>query len=561
MRKIKIFLIFIFVIVLYNSQFSDSLTRVYINGQVFAGVEGVLNEAFVIRRGRIIFTGGKEKALRFNSGKKSNIIDLKGKTVIPGIHDADTNFPLGARLMDSNLNFYGLDLDSILHRLKEKKKNLVNKKPIYGYNFEHLLRNGGKWPNKYDLDKVSEDSSIIVFSSDGNNAWVNSNVLKLSGIEKKTHEIPGGRIVRFEDHDPTGIFCGNSIKLLKDFNFKKGIQDIKLDKKKILKAIKYANSLGLTSVTTLGDLEFVKILKELESEKMLNLRFNIILPSKNIAGYLIKKVDFKSETPFVRIISVSKNIDGNLYTSDAAMFSKYIDRNYYGFLRSNKNDISDLFYLYKKNGIVGNFYAEGERAVHVVLNGIRSATRRKSGNLNRSRISNFVFVIDEDIPRLKLLSVIPVMRPGSFIFRSEYIESIVGQRKAGNALRAGTLRSLGVQVAFGSGWPGESLDPLSGILFSVFRSFKGDRSKENGWFLEEKLSIREAISAYTHVPSYSVFDEKRTGVIKTGRYADLTIIEGDIFSENLNSKTFLSDIRVVETIIGGKTVFKSEENN
>ena len=111
MRKIKIFLIFIFVIVLYNSQFSDSLTRVYINGQVFAGVEGVLNEAFVIRRGRIIFTGGKEKALRFNSGKKSNIIDLKGKTVIPGIHDADTNFPLGARLMDSNLNFYGLDLD------------------------------------------------------------------------------------------------------------------------------------------------------------------------------------------------------------------------------------------------------------------------------------------------------------------------------------------------------------------------------------------------------------------------------------------------------------------
>ena len=98
-------------------------------------------------------------------------------------------------------------------------------------------------------------------------------------------------------------------------------------------------------------------------------------------------------------------------------------------------------------------------------------------------------------------------------------------------------------------------------MFSVFRSFKGDRSKENGWFLEEKLSIREAISAYTHVPSYSVFDEKRTGVIKTGRYADLTIIEGDIFSENLNSKTFLSDIRVVETIIGGKTVFKSEENN
>ncbi|MCK5221222.1 MAG: amidohydrolase family protein, partial [Candidatus Aminicenantes bacterium] len=336
MRKTKIFLIFIFLFAFHNFQFSDSLTRVYINGKVFTGVKDTLNEAFVIRGGRILFTGGKEKALRFSSGKKSNIIDLKGKTVIPGFHDADINFPLGAGLMDSDLNFYGLDLDSILHRLKEKKKNLVNKNPIYGYNFEHLLREKGKWPNKYDLDKVSDDSPIVIFSSDGNNAWVNSLVLKQSGVNKNTYEIPGGRIVRFEDNNPTGILCGNSTRLLFDFNFSKGLQSIKLNKKKILKAVKYATSLGITSVTTQGDLEFVNILNELESDNMLNLRFNIILPSKNIGGYLIKKINFNSGTPFVRIISVSKDIDGNLYTSDAAMFSSYSDRNYYGFLRSNK---------------------------------------------------------------------------------------------------------------------------------------------------------------------------------------------------------------------------------
>ncbi len=550
-----------FLFAFHNFQFSDSLTKVYINGKIFTGVKDTLNEAFVIREGRILFTGGKEKALRFSSGKKSNIIDLKGKTVIPGFHDADINFPLGAGLMDSDLNFYGINLDSILHRLKDKKDNLVKKNPIYGYNFEHLLRENEKWPNKYDLDKVSEDSPIIIFSSDGNNAWVNSNALKLCGIEKDTHEIPGGRIVRFEDNDPTGILCGNSIELLKNFKFKKGLLSIKLDKKKILKSIKYANRLGLTSVTTLGDLEFVTILKELESEKKLNLRFNIILPSKDIGGYLIKKVDFNSGTPFVRVISVSKTIDGNLYTSDAAMFSSYSDRNYYGFLRSNKNDISDLVNLYKKNGIIGNFYAEGDRAVHIVLNAIKAVTRRNLVNLQRRRISNFIFAINEDIPRLKLLSVIPVMRPGSFINKFEYIERIVGQRKAGNALRASTLRSMGVQVAFGSGWPGELLDPLSGILFSVFRTFKGGRIEENGWFLEEKLSMQEAISAYTQVPSYSVFDEKRTGTIEKGKLADLIFLEGDMFSENISPETFSSNIKVVETIIGGKTVYKKEENN
>ena len=124
MRKIKVFLIFILIIFLHNYQYSDSLTTVYVNGKVFTGVKDSLREALVVKGGRIFFTGEREKALRFVSGKRSNIIDLKGKTIIPGFHDADINFPLGARLMGNDMNFQGLDLDSILHRLKAKKKNL-----------------------------------------------------------------------------------------------------------------------------------------------------------------------------------------------------------------------------------------------------------------------------------------------------------------------------------------------------------------------------------------------------------------------------------------------------
>ncbi len=557
MRKSKVILSVIFITILHISQFSGSLTSIYINGKIFNGLTDELNEALVIRNGRILFVGTTAKALRFNSKKQRKIIDLNGKSIIPGFHDADLNFPLGAGLLGNSIDFHDLDQDSILHRLKAKKKNLVAKDPIYGYNFEHLLWKDRRWPNKYDLDKVSNNLPIIIFSSDGNTAWVNSTVLKECGIEKNSPEIQGGRIVRFEDNEPTGILCGNSIELLKRFNFENAVQNIKLDKKKILKAIKYANSLGLTSVTTLGDLKFVKFLEELESVGKLNLRFNIILPSKNIGRYLIKKVAFNSGTSFVRVISISKNIDGNLYTSDAAMFSPYPDRSYYGFIRSNKNDLSDLVSLYKQNGIIGSFYAEGDRAVHIVLKAIKAASRRNQVNLSRSRISNFTFVIDDDISLLKLMSVIPVMRPGSFITEVESIERIVGQRKAGNALRAGTLKSMGVQVAFGSGWPGDSLNPLKGIKFSVFRNVsKGNR---NGWFVEEKLSMREAIKAYTYTPSFSVSNENRTGTIEKGKLADIIILNGDIFSENLSPETFSSETKVVETIIGGKTVFRKEE--
>jgi len=466
------------------------------------------------------------------------------------------NFQLGAALLESKFNFYGLDLETIVHRLKNERRK-GGKEAIFGYNFEHLLTSGGKWPNRYDLDKVSKDSPVIIFSSDGNTAWVNSYTLKQLNFDKNSSEVQGGRIHHFADRNPSGILMGRAVEMLGKLGFRKAFQKIRPDGSEILAAVKYANRFGITSVTTVGDLKFAKKLKNLNKEKKLNLRFNIVLPSRNIAGYLIGKLNFSSDATKIRYAAVRKKVDGSLYSSGAAMFSDYEKEGNFGFLTTNVNDISDLVSLYRSNGITADFNSEGDRAVHVVLNGIGISARRYKGTDQRYRLSNFCFIINEDIDRLKKFGIIPVLRPAQFMKRADWVENTVGPRKSGEAMRIGTLRNRGVRVAFGSGWPGGILDPLRAIWFAVHRKILSFE-KNNIWFLEEKIPFSAALEAYTLSPSFAVRMEKKIGSIEKGKLADLVILEGSGFSGQ--SPDTLSRFVVSETIFNGKTVYKIDKN-
>ena len=552
-KSVICFLSFIFLASLQIRPEKDR--TILFNGKIFTGKSGKYSEAIVIEDGKIVFVGSNNGAEKFGSGKSFLSRDLNGKVVLPGFHDADMNFFLGAALLNSRMNLYGLNLDAVIHRLRAQRKR--NNGVIYGFNFEHLLTREGNWPNKYDLDKVSTDSPVVIYSSDGNNAWINSFTLKQCGIRETTVDPNGGRIVRFEDNDPSGILCGSALDLLKSFSFKNAFQFIKPDKNKIYIALNYLNSLGLTSVTSRGDLDLIKILKEIESAGKLTVRFNLILPSKNIGRYLINKIEFNTDSKYIRLVGLTKKIGGNLYTSDAAMFTPYWKSKRYGYIRSNINEISDMVSLYRKNGILGDFDAEGDRGVNTVLNGIQSSARRYLNRPQRHRISNFVFIIKEDLRRLKDMNVVPVMRPAFLIEKFHFIEKLVGERKAVNAVPAGSLVNSGVTFAFGSGWPGEPPDPLKALLFSIYRTIRGMSGSENGWFLEESLSVKDAILAHTFAPSYSVLNENSVGTIERGKFADLIIIEGDLFSPALDSDSFLSTIKISETLIGGKTVFRS----
>jgi len=553
MRKLYRYLALFLLIPICAPSLSFSARRILINGEVYSRNGRAVSEALVIEGSRILFVGSSANALKFKISGKTVVSNLKGKTVVPGFHDGNMNFGLGASLLESRFNFYGLDLETIIHRLKNERKKKGGE-PLFGFNFEHLLTSGGKWPNRYDLDKVSLNSPIAIFSSDGTTAWVNSHTLNRLKLEKNNGKMQGGRIHRFANRSPSGILMGNAVELLGELGFKHAFHNIRPGKKKIQKAIRYAHRFGITAVTTSGDLQFGGMLEMLDKEGKLNLRFNIVLPSRNIAGYLIRKINFSTDEKKIRYVAVTKKVDGSISSLGAAMFSGYGRTGNFGFLTTNVNDISDLVSLYRNNGIIADFNAEGDRAVHVVLNGIGISTRRYKRGHHRYRLSGFCFVIDEDIERLKQQEIIPVLTPSRFVNRAVWIEKTLGQRKSGKAMRIGTLRNKGVKIAFGSGWPGGRIDPLRAIRFAVLRTISGPDGNII-WFVEEKIPFSAALDAYTFFPSYAVGTERTAGSIEAGKLADLVILEGARFSDLHSDVHALSRMVVGETIFNGKTVY------
>ncbi len=553
-RWIVIFLLLYFSITVIHAEHRG---RILINGKVFTGEKGGLKEAVVIIGNKIAYVGQRKVALQYNKSNKFFVSDLSGKTVLPGFHDGDVDFALGALLLNKNYNFRGLNLESIIHRLRNEKKRVEKGEVIRGFFFEHLLYKNKNYPNKYDLDKVSTDNPIVILGADNHYAWVNSKALHISGIEKGISDIPGGTIERFGDGEPTGILKDRALKLLNKLT--KNIK--KIDKDTLQKAIKYAHRFGITSVTSKGDLYFLQLLRKLEASESLNLRFNLVLPAENVGSYLIKKIYFNTKSTYVNIKFLSIVIDGDFFTSDAAMFTEYVSNDNYGYLRIRKHELEEILELFRQNGIMGSFHVEGDRGVRLVIESIEKKFRKHTKVGYRHRIENFKYILDDDIKKLRLLSIVPVIRPASFSGKSILLDYLVGERKALNALRLVTLKNSDVKIAFGSGWPGEEFDPKKGLFFAVFRKDIGSKISNFGWFAEERISIEDAIKFYTSGSAYAAGQEDKIGTLKKGKFADITILDKDIFSDNINLESDFRNVSVIETIVSGKTVYKKGDVN
>lgn len=513
-------------------------------------------ESVAIKDNKIIFCGSNIRALRYN-GDKTKIFDMTGKTIIPGLHDAHLHFKSGAESITKNLSLRFLNMEQIQKKIKEAIDSSPPHAVIRAFRFNQVYFKNKKWPTRYDLDKISPDNPVIISRVDGHTLWVNSKVLSMCDISKNTKDPYGGEIQRFKDGTPTGILKENAEDLVKDIKGPKMVLPGEPQKSPIESAIVYANQLGLTSVTTSGDLNLIKKLNDLRKKGKLYLRFNVWLPIKKTKQYLKKGIKFNDGNDFVKVSFLKIYSDGTIGSSTAAMFDPYIhNHKSRGILIHPINKLNQFIENAHKNNWQVGIHAIGNRAAYLTLNAIEKAQKKYGIKNLRHRIEHSQFVRDSDLFRYKKLGVIPSMQPTHCTTDLLVVEDRIGKEYAKQGYRWNSFVKTGSILAFGTDWPIEPLDPRRGLYSAIERKNIENGQNKEEWFPEEDISIIEAIKSYTFGSAYASFNEHRIGSIEKGKLADLTVFDGNLLEIAKSNQRKILSIQIYMTIVNGKIVYK-----
>jgi len=518
-------------------------------------------EAVAVKGEFIIAVTSNDEIDKYIQEGTTEVIDAKGMLVVPGLNDAHIHFMSGGKsLMD--LDFRKVHDPKLIQQIVKEK--VAQSKPgelITGRGWEHETFPDKKWPTKEILDAVAPNNPVVLSRADGHSVWVNSYVIKKSGITKDTPNPPNGTIVRDpETGEATGIFKERATGLLKiesSVKLSPEEQENRADEALEL-ALSAARKTGVTSIQHLnGEHERLQRFKD-AGRLTVRVTFNMAMPDNEED---LKKLDelrkrFPRENNWIRFGYLKSFIDGTLGSGTALFFEPYEDDpSTSGMSMMPYEEFERRITAADAMGFQTGTHAIGSKGNNWVLNAIEKAQQVNGKRDSRHRSEHAQILIDSDIPRFAKLGVIASMQPTHCITDKRFAEKRIGLERCKGAYAWQRLLQAGAQIAFGTDWPVEPIDPLEGLYAAVTRK---DRAGEpgDGWFPDQKLSMEKAIELYTLGSAYAEFMEDRKGMIKKGYLADIVIFNNDLLTIPHNE---IMTSKVDHTIVGGKIVYKREE--
>jgi len=499
--------------------------------------------AVAVRDSKIIAVGKTSDVE--NLGKRNfKVINLQGKTVVPGFTDCHTHFlSFALSLNQANLDQIS-SFEQVLSEIKTFAKKLRPKEWLLGRGWDkNILKKGGSF-TKEVLDKICPNNPVALRSQDHHLLWVNSLALKLAEIDKYTEDPPGGEIDRDPiSLEPTGILKENACELV----WKKILSPSPEKHSRLLKeAMKKANSFGLTGIHNFEEQKAVFFFQQFLKDDELSFRVCFWISKEDLdsAISLGLRSGFGEEN--IRFGGVKLYSDGALGSQTALMFEPYENsKNNFGIEVTSQDQLTDWVKKASQSGISVAIHAIGDKGVHQALNAIEHT---KNKNL-RHRIEHIQLLHPQDLKRFNKLGVIASVQPYHAPSDRDIADKYWG-KKAGFRYPYKSLLNHQTNLVFGSDLPIETMDPLKIIYAAVTRKKEGERRR--GWYPQERLSLPEAVFAYTQGASYASSEEKIKGSIEIGKLADMVVLSQDIFEVNPEE---ILQTKVESTILGGKIVW------
>jgi predicted amidohydrolase YtcJ len=527
---------------------------IFHGGTIYTLADGTPRvESVVVDGGRIVFAGDLAGARRY-AGENTQWIDLEGHTMIPGLTDAHAHLRgLGRYLAQLQLE-NATSASAVREMVRQAQEGTPPGRWIQGRGWDQNDWEPKEYPTWRDL-AGTEANPVYLRRVDGHAAWVNKAALERCGVTRDTLDPAGGRILRDERGDPTGVLIDNAVDLVFDQIPEPSAREVD---DWMEAAIRHCNERGLTGFHDAGiKKEDLESFGRLYDRGELTLRVYCMLSTED------KDLAFTEEQVragprslaggMVTVRAIKMYADGALGSRGAALLEPYSDDpGNTGLLVDPVVQLKRLSRLAVEHGFQACTHAIGDRGNRVILDVYEKALEGAGGD-RRFRVEHAQVVSPEDIPRFRQLGVIPSMQPTHCTSDMYWAEERLGPERIKGAYAWRSFLDDANRLPLGSDAPVESVDPLWGLYAAVTRR---DHSgwPEGGWYPGQRMTIEEAVAGYTIDAAYAAFAENDAGTIEAGKLADFTVLDRDVFeippAEILNT-------RVVQTVLAGQVVFKA----
>ncbi len=541
-------------IVLQAQQTPVSL--VLVNGKIWTGNPKQPEAEAVALRGNQIVAVGSTGDIRVLKSAETPEFDLQGKRVVPGFNDAHVHFFSGGRSLAGPQLRYSKSQQEFRNTLAIYVETVPSGRWITGGEWDHENWSPAQLPTRQLIDDVTQKWPVFISRLDGHMALANSAALKLAGIDRTTKDIPGGVIVRDAEGEPTGILKDAAQGLISRVIPPPSQEEIILA---VRAAQLYANTHGVTSVQDMSaSPDVVRAYQSMLRNGQLTVRISGHQPLtdwKHLADVGIT-ADFGNG--YLHLGAVKGFADGSLGSTTALLFDPYLDSpKTSGITSAELADPQKMWSDIEQADAAGlqiAIHAIGDKANRTILDFYERLEREHGARDRRLRIEHAQHLTAADIPRFGKMHVIASMQPYHLIDDGRWAEKRIGPERAKMAYAFRTLLDSGATLAFGSDWSVAPMVPLMGIYAAVTRRTL-DNKRPDGWVPEQKISVAEAVRAYTMGSAYASFEENLKGSIEPGKLADLVVLTDDIFNID---PVKIADTKVFMTIFDGRVVRPGE---
>ncbi|MDQ7826346.1 MAG: amidohydrolase [Candidatus Eremiobacteraeota bacterium] len=516
-------------------------------------------DSVAVLGGKILYAGTRKGAGEY-IGPATKVIDLKGAMVLPGFCDSHIH-PIFGGIETSQCALFDLSTrEEVFKAVKHYAESHREKSWILGSGWASFIFPGAN-PTKEELDRLVPDRPAFISSADGHSSWANSKALAMAGITKGTADPPGGRIERRAGTgEPSGTLRESASDLVEKL-IPPATPGERLEA--LMTFLRKAGALGITSlVEANADKDELETYLELEKRGELTVRVTASLhvdPEKGAAQIpaLMARRD-RYRGPRVEAGMAKLFVDGVLETKTAALLEPYlqsgVDR---GKLLIEPGPLNELVVLLDREGFQVHVHAIGDRGVRAALDAFQEALMKNGNGDRRHHIAHLELIDPADIPRFRRLGAVANCQP-FWAFPDKYIteltEPIIGPARSRYLYPFGSIAKTGAILAAGSDWPVSTMNPLEAIQVAVTRKPPEEPGKPP-LNADERLSLDEALAAYTIHGAYLRHHEKDTGSLEAGKAADLVVLERNLFETKPEE---LRKVKVLMTMLEGKWIFCDE---